>query len=628
MRAVVLGLALVPPTILWLHQLEIVWYSSQPTTISLYYHVIFTLLVLIGANALIGRVRPAWALSGAEIVVVYVMLAIASSIAGHDQMEILVATMGESAWFATKENHWRELFDQYLPNWLVVKDERALRPFYEGGAAFLVRAHLVAWAKPAAVWAGFILMLFAVTLCINVILRKQWTERERLGYPIAQIPLEISDPRFPLWRNRLFWLGLIPAVLVDTLNGLAFLFPSLPSIPTRVRWLNFASWPWTATGGFTVSFYPFAVGLGYLLPLDLLFSSWFFYWFWKGQNLLSAVLGYSDRPNFPYIVQQSCGGYLGLCIFALYLARRHLAAVARKAVLGDPAGEDRGEPASYRLALAGLVLGCAGMIALAAAAGAPVWAVAMFFGMYLGLSIAVTRMRAELGPPAHDLHYGGPDSILPLVLGPRALGGPALAFFSVTWWMNRAFRSQPMPHQLEGLYLASRRGLNMRGMLGVMTLTALVAVIASFGSLVWSGYHYGWSAKMGVAARVFGREPFDRLASWLSLPGRPDTGAGIAVGVGIAFSLALLALRTTFIWWPLHPVGYAVSSSWSMSLLWMPMLIAWVIKFVILHVGGLRLYRRALPLFIGLILGEYVAGGAWSLLGVALQRGMWVFWPY
>ena len=130
MRAVVLGLALVPPTILWLHQLEIVWYSSQPTTISLYYHVIFTLLVLIGANALIGRVRPAWALSGAEIVVVYVMLAIASSIAGHDQMEILVATMGESAWFATKENHWRELFDQYLPNWLEVKDERALRPFY------------------------------------------------------------------------------------------------------------------------------------------------------------------------------------------------------------------------------------------------------------------------------------------------------------------------------------------------------------------------------------------------------------------------------------------------------------------------------------------------------------------
>jgi len=627
-RAVLLGLALVPLNIVWVHQLEIVWYSSQPTTISLYFHVIFTLLVLIGANALLRRVRPTWALRPPEFAVVYVMLAIASSIAGHDQLEILVPTLGESTWFATKENRWQQLFDQYLPDWLVVKDQHALRPFYEGAATLYTRAHVLAWAKPVAVWTGFIAALFVVTLCINVILRKQWTERERLAYPIAQIPLEITDPQFSLWRSRLFWLGFVPAVLIDTLNGFAFLFPALPSIPTRVQWLNFGSWPWTATGGFTVSFYPFAVGLGYLLPLDLLFSSWFFYWFWKGQNLLSAVLGYGDRPNFPYVVEQSCGGYLGLCIFALYLARRHLAAAARKAVRGDPAVDDRGEPASYRLALAGLVVGCGGLIAFATAAGVPLWAAAMFFGMYLALSTAVTRMRAELGPPAHDLHSGGPDSIMPLIFGPRAFGGPTLAFFSLTWWMNRAFRSQPMPHELEGFYLASRRGLSMRGMTRVMLLTAFVAVVVSFWSLIWAGYHYGWSAKMGVAARVFGREPFDRLASWLSTPSRPDTGAALAVGVGIAFSLALLILRTTFIWWPLHPVGYAVSSSWSMSLLWMPMLIAWAIKFAVLHFGGLRLYRRGLPFFIGLILGEYAAGGVWSLLGVALQRGMWVFWPY
>lgn len=627
-RAVLLGLALVPLNIIWVHQLEIVWYSSQPTTISLYFHVVFTLLALIVANALIWRVRPGWALRPPEFAVVYVMLAIASSIAGHDQLEILVPTLGESAWFATEENRWRQLFDQYLPNWLVVKDLDALRPFHEGAATMYARTHVLAWVKPVAVWTGFILVLFVVTLCINVILRKQWTERERLAYPIAQIPLEISEPKFPLWRTRLFWLGFVPAVLVDTLNGFAFLFPALPSIPTRVRWLNFASWPWTATGGFTVSFYPFAVGLGYLLPLDLLFSSWFFYWFWKGQNLLSAILGYGDRPNFPYVVEQSSGGYLGLCVFALYLARRHLAAAARRGVTGDPAVDDRDEPAPYRLALAGLVVGCGGLIAFAAVAGVPLWAAAMFFGMYLALSTAVTRMRAELGPPAHDLHSGGPDSVMPLVLGPRAFGGPALTFLSLTWWMNRAFRSQPMPHELEGFYLASRRGLSMRGMLRVMLLAAFVAVIVSFWSLIWAGYHYGWSAKMGVAARVFGREPFDRLASWLTLPSRPDAGAGVAVGAGMAFSLILLILRTTFIWWPLHPVGYAVSSSWSMSLLWMPMLIAWVIKFAVLHFGGLRLYRRGLPFFIGLILGEYAAGGVWSLLGVALQKGMWVFWPY
>lgn len=628
LRAVLLGLALIPPTILWLHQLEIVWYSSQPTTISLYFHVIFVLLALIAANAALHRLRPAWALRPAELALIYVMLAIASSLAGHDQMEILIPILGESTWFATEENHWRRLFDQYLPDWLVVKDARALAPFYEGGSTLYTRDHLLAWARPAALWTAFILSLFTVTLCINLILRKQWTERERLTYPIAQVPLDITHPRFALWRSRLFWLGLLPALLIDTLNGFAYLYPSLPSIPTRVQWLDFSSWPWTATGGFTVSFYPFAIGLGYLLPLDLLFSSWLFYWFWKGQYLLSALLGYGSRPNFPYVVEQSCGGYLGLCLFAIYLARRHLAAVARRAITGDPAVDDTTEPVSYRLAFAGFVLGCAALLAFAAAVGVSIPLALLFFGMYLALSTAVTRMRAELGPPAHDLHYGGPDSILPRIAGPAAFGGPALAFFSLTWWMNRAFRSQPMPHQIEGLYIASRRDMSGRRMLAVMLLTALAAVVVSFWSLTWAGYHYGWSAKMGIAARVFGREPFDRLASWLAAPTHGDTGAAVALGLGVAFSLALLALRTTFIWWPLHPVGYAVSSSWSMNLLWMPMLIAWAIKFFVLHFGGLRLYRRGLPLFLGLIIGEYVAGGIWSLLGVALQKPMWVFWPY
>ena len=52
-RALLLGLVLIPPSISWLHQLEIVWYSAQPTTISLYFHVVFILLVLMAGNSLL-----------------------------------------------------------------------------------------------------------------------------------------------------------------------------------------------------------------------------------------------------------------------------------------------------------------------------------------------------------------------------------------------------------------------------------------------------------------------------------------------------------------------------------------------------------------------------------------------
>jgi len=628
-RCVVLGLALSAVNVFWVHQLEIVWYSACPSTISLYFNVIFTILVLMAGNALLARKRPRLALQPAEMLVLYVMLAISTSLAGHDQLEILVPMLGEYRWTMTKENRWHDLFGQYLPDWLVVKNKAALRGFYEGHSSLYTREHLLAWAVPVLCWLAFLGVLFWVMMCLNVILRKQWTERERLAYPIAQIPLEMTNPRYSMWRSRLFWLGFALAAGVDSLNGFGFLYPAIPSIPTRVQWLNFATWPWNAMGGYTVAFYPFAIGMGYLLPLDLLFSSWFFYWFWKGQNLLTAVMGYGDRPNFPYVTQQSFGAYIGLCLFALYMARGHLADVLRKAFTGTATVDDREEAVSYRVAVLGLLVGGGLLLAFSRLLGVPWWIGVAFFGIYLALSLAVTRMRAELGPPAHDLHYGGPDSIMPVVFGTAALGPQSLVFFNLLWWINRAYRSHPMPHMLEGLRIAERAAISYKGLFQVMLLAGLAAAVLSFWSMLHAGYTYGMAtSKIGVAGHVFGREPYDRLASWMTLPVEPSPGGTIAIGAGVVFSLILLALRTTFPWWPLHPVGYAVSSSWSMSLLWMPMLIAWMIKLAVLRYGGLRLYRQGLPLFIGLILGEYVAGGIWSIVGVALQMKVWVFWPY
>jgi len=39
----------------------------------------------------------------------------------------------------------------------------------------------------------------------------------------------------------------------------------------------------------------------------------------------------------------------------------------------------------------------------------------------------------------------------------------------------------------------------------------------------------------------------------------------------------------------------------------------------VLRYGGLRLYRRALPLFFGLILGESMLGCTWSLIGLVFD---------
>jgi hypothetical protein len=630
-RSIIIGLLLVPLDVYWVHEMEIVWYSAEPTTIALYFNVIFILLVMLAANLALRHLRPRWALEHSEFLVVYVILAVASSLAGHDQIEILVPAMGWGRWYATPENRWHELFSRYVPPYLVVNSKRVLGGFFEGHSTAYTSQRLLTWAVPVAVWSGFIFTLVFATLCINSIMRRQWTENERLAYPIVQIPLEITDPRFALWRDKLFWIAFAFAALLDTVNGLGFLYPSIPTFDVRNIPIGrmFTGWPWGVLGGVRGALHPFAIGLGYLLPLDLLFSSWFFFWFWQAQYVTTVAMAWEGDPRFPYVPEQSFGGYIGLVLFSLWVARHYLARVFRSAFTRAPDLSQGREPLSYHWAVWGLIASLAALIAFTRYAGMPVWIACAFFGIYILLAMSITRMRAELGPPAHDLHNAGPDIILTNVFGSMALGPRAITMFSLYYWINRAYRSLPMPHELEAFKIAEQRDLGQRRMMGVLIAAAAVGIIASFWSMIHIGYRYGMgTANVGLAARAFGSEPWTRLAAWLTDPVKPSSGAATATVAGIVFSILLLSLRMRWIWWPFHPVGYAVSSSWSMNLLWMPLFVAWLIKLFVLRYGGLRLYRKAMPLFLGLILGEYAAGGVWSIIGIIIKTKTYVFWPY
>ena len=58
---------------------------------------------------------------------------------------------------------------------------------------------------------------------------------------------------------------------------------------------------------------------------------------------------------------------------------------------------------------------------------------------------------------------------------------------------------------------------------------------------------------------------------------RARWNASAALVVGAVFALGLAGLRMSLRWFPLHPVGYAVSASWSMNQLWMSVFVAWVV---------------------------------------------------
>lgn len=635
-RALILAIILLPVNAYWVTRMEVVRYAGHPTTISLFYNVVFLLAVLLGLNACVRRIHSRLALTPPELLTVYVMLALGSAVAGHDMIEVLTPILSHLHFYARPENGWSTEIIPHVPRWLIVTDQQALKEFYEGTGSLYTTRNWNAWLYPVLYWSAFLTVLAAMMLCINTLLRRQWTESERLSYPLVALPLEMVNERTELFRNRLFWAGVMLAATLEIWNGLAYLYPSLPILPIKrfgaMQDLNqfVTSPPWNAMGWTPIAIYPFGVALGMLLPVDLLFSVWFFAWVWRAERIATAAFGYGDIPWFPYVEAQSFGAYIGLAVFALYISRAHFIRIWQNLFRRTDL-DDKDEPLPYRLAVAGLVVGTVGVYAFCRACGMSPAIILAFFLIYFTLAIAITRMRAELGPPAHDLHMAGPDSIIPAVRQSNQIGRADLAMFSLFYGFNRAYRSHPMPIQLEGMKMAERVGGRFRPLFWAMLLAVAVGALSAFWAMLDQNYRAGAAEKIAPpnVNLIFGSEPWNRMSGWIRSPSPPQQqfNTQVAIGVGFLFTFALNILRLRMSWFPFHPVGYAVSSSWSLSLLWLPLMCAWVLKLLILRYGGLQAYRHWLPLFLGIILGECIIGSCWTLIGIGLNMPTYAFWP-
>jgi len=142
----------------------------------------------------------------------------------------------------------------------------------------------------------------------------------------------------------------------------------------------------------------------------------------------------------------------------------------------------------------------------------------------------------------------------------------------------------------------------------------------------WSLLHLSY--KWGMSTIPIGHDSgvFNMLQGRLTNPTGMNAPAVIFMGIGLIFTFFLMLMRTMFLWWQLHPAGYALSMNFGIDYIWSCLVFSSIIKWFVLKYGGLGLHRKATMFFFGVILGEYCTGGFWSLMSVILQQRTYDFY--
>ncbi|MFP4058475.1 MAG: DUF6785 family protein [Candidatus Brocadiia bacterium] len=597
---------------------------------------IFLLFVLVFAiNGALRLLGPRLGLSTGELVTVYVMLVLASAVPSWGFTMNMMGLAGGIRYFASPENRWSELILPHIKRWIAPTDDLALGFFFQGlppGEPLPWKA----WVMPLVWWGLFIMAVYLVMICIVSILRRQWVEHERLTYPLAQLPLEMATTETPraawpaLFKSRMMWVGFALPALVLSYNGIQKYHPGMPAIELGT-WIIVV--PQVLSAAFHIRFE--VIGLSFLVNTDVLLSLWVFAWYFMIQKAVFSSIGftvgsvelYSD-PGTPTEAYQAFGAVIAYVLIGLWVARKHLRRVMRKALWDDPEVDDSGELLSYRGALLGLVLGLVYIVAWMTQSGMAPGHACLFVLAALVAFLGLTKIICEAGL-AYARTPVTPSAFTHSVLGPAGLGPASVVNLGMALCWSGDTRTIVMTSAATGAKMGTAAEVRQRRLFGAMLLALVVALVSSVVAVLLIGYAYGG---MNLGSWQFGGMT-RATGAWMTQHMRitEGTGGGMSygkmgfLGIGAALMTLLMSCRYRFPWWPLHPAGLAVGLTHPTFHVWFSVFLAWLVKVILLRIGGIALYRRARPFFLGMILGAFATAGAWLVIDGLLGKQGSVF---
>ena len=568
--------------------------------------VCILLLFVAAFNPLLARRRPSWRLGRDELVVCFVMMTLAN--AAGTMVNYWVPAVANPLYYGSTDAEWQLLWP-HIRSWTVAGARGAAVAFFEGtGESGSIDWSI--WAAPLIGWAPLFIALPTAMICLMVIVRRRWVEQERLIYPVMQLPLAlVRDVGASLWpplfRSRAMWIGAAVPVVVGLINGLHAYDPGIPRIDLA----------------FTIPPYPssrlsFAtLGVFFLLPREVLLGLWLFAALGNLQHDLyrDIGLGPGSDPTIgvwsygPHsIVYQSMGAMVVLVLGILWAGRGHLKQVVAKAVSNRTEADDSDEILSYRAALLGWVGAVAVLFAWLWGIGIPPLGAAIFLVFAFTVYLAITRVVVEGGVAVFYTPLVASEAALSAV-GTSVYGPSGIAGLLFTRVFCNDLLNFPMPHIAHGLRLIGPVGERRR----LLFWGLLLAILAGMASGLWMVLKLAHVHGAINLSNVH----FVSLATWVSdyaadrirNPSGPSALGWTHGGIGGLVMLLLLLARQKVPWWPLHPIGFPISSTFR----WMAFnaLLAWLIRLPVQRFGGAAAYRATVPFFIGLVLGQFAAYG-------------------
>ena len=367
-----------------------------------------------------------------------------------------------------------------------------------------------------------------------------------------------------------------------------------------------------------------ALGFTFLIPNKVVFSLWFL-------NLVSFAfrsvvtsyrlgmvedLGIYGAAGYPIMAHQGTGAMIVFVLSSLWFSRRHLKRVFRCALgVGDEHYDDT-EPSSYRTALLVLILSLVVMVVWLHIAGLALHHSLILILVAMLFFFGLTRVVAQCGVPTTLAPMIAP-AFMASTFGGAAFKGPGITALCMSWNWCSDVRTSVMASSAHGMYLARKKA---GGLLWVLFAAAAVTFITATVWTIWLCYRYGAA---GMQRWFFCSAPeytFNWGLNHLEQGGPPNYQGYFWTGVGAGIMIILTVAHRALSWWPLHPVGFIICSVNYTDYLWFTFFLAWLAKFVILRVGGKRVFSMARKFFVGMVVGYVTAAGIWAIVDMITNK--------